>query len=232
MRRVLVTGANRGLGLEFTRQLLARGDRVIAACRQPKRATVLNELARMHIGQLHLRPVDMAEPASVAALARETARLFDGLDLLVNNAGMLVSGERFGSVAADALKTSLHVNAAGPFLLVQALAAALAKGNAPVVANLSSQLGSIANTASFHTPSYAISKAALNMATVLLAHALKDAGVRVAALHPGWVQTDMGGSGATLTVPESVTWLLMAIDGLKPSDSGCFIDYRGQPLPW
>ncbi|MEO7477911.1 MAG: SDR family oxidoreductase [Lysobacteraceae bacterium] len=232
MRRVLVTGANRGLGLEFTRQLLARGDRVIAACRQPKRATVLNELARTHSGQLHLRPVDMSDPSSVAALARETARLFDGLDLLINNAGMLVSGERFGSVTADALKASLHVNAAGPFLLTQALAAALTKGNAPVVANLSSQLGSIANTDSFHTPSYAISKAALNMATVLLARALKDDGVRVVALHPGWVKTDMGGTGATLAIPESVTWLLMTIYGLKPSDSGCFIDYRGQPLPW
>ena len=232
MRRVLVTGANRGLGLEFVRQLFARGDRVIAGCRQPKRATTLEMLAREHLGQLHLRPLDMADPVSVAAFAREAARLFDGLDLLINNAGMNVRGERFGSVAADALDASLRTNASGPFLLAQALAPSLLKGANPVVANISSQLGSIANTDAFHTPSYAISKAALNMATVLLANALRPEGVRVVALHPGWVRTDMGGAGAPLTAAESVGWMLLTMDAIRPEHSGGFLDYRGEPLPW
>ncbi len=191
MRRILVTGANRGLGLELTRQLLARGDRVIATCRDPGQADALNGLVRTQPDRLHLLAAEITDAASIAALAAEVSRRFDALDLLINNAGLLISGERFGAVTADALTSSLRTNAVGAFLLTQSLAPLLTKGAAPIVANVSSQLGSIARTDSFHTPSYAISKAALNMATVLLARALADEGVRVIALHPGWVKTDM-----------------------------------------
>lgn len=232
MRRVVVTGANRGIGLEFVRQLLARGDRVVAGCRRPRRASALEELAREHVGLLHLRPVDMADAVSVAAFAREATRLLDGLDLLFNNAGLNVRGERFGTVASDALDASLRTNAAGPFLLAQALAPLLARAAPSIVANLSSQVGSIASTQGFHSPSYAISKAALNMATVLLANALRESGVRVVALHPGWVRTDMGGAGAPLTAAEAVSWMLLTLDALGAQHSGCFLDYRGEPLPW
>jgi NAD(P)-dependent dehydrogenase (short-subunit alcohol dehydrogenase family) len=232
MRRVLVTGTNRGLGLEFTRQLLARGDRVIAACRDPQHADALNDLARAHPDRLHLLPVEMADADSVAALAQQAARLFDGLDLLINNAGKNVRGERFGTVAADALDSCFRVNAIGTFLLTQALAPLLAKGERAIVANMSSQLGSIARTDDFYTPSYAISKAALNMATVLLARALAGDGVRVVAFHPGWVKTDMGGSSAPLAAHESVAGLLRVIDTIKPKDSGAFVDYQGHAMPW
>jgi NAD(P)-dependent dehydrogenase (short-subunit alcohol dehydrogenase family) len=118
----------------------------------------------------------------------------------------------------------------GPFLLTQALAPRLADGAR--VANITSQLGSIAGTTRFGTPSYDISKAAQNMATVLLAAALRDRGIVVAALHPGWVQTDMGGAGATVTPRDSVAGLLRVIGGLKASDSGRFLDWRGESLPW
>ena len=100
------------------------------------------------------------------------------------------------------------------------------------VANLSSQLGSIANTARFGTPSYAISKAAQNMATVQLAHALRERGIVVVALHPGWVRTDMGGAQASEAPEESVTGLRTVIDGLGPDDSGRFLDWTGAALPW
>ncbi len=232
MRRIIVTGANRGLGLEFTRQLIARGDRVIAACRDPSQAEALNALAETHPDRLHVRELDVADPGAFTAFAQEAGRLFDGLDLLLNNAGKLVSGERFGAVAADALTSSLQTNTVGPFLLTQALAPLLATGDAPVVANISSQLGSITRTNSFYTPTYAISKAALNMATVLLGHGLKDSGVRVIAFHPGWVQTDMGGSEAPLSPATSVAGILSAIADLKPEDSGIFIDYQRHPMPW
>jgi NAD(P)-dependent dehydrogenase (short-subunit alcohol dehydrogenase family) len=232
MRRVIVTGASRGLGLEFTRQLIARGDRVIAACRDPERAEALNTLARSHPDRLHLLPVDMTQADSVATFAAEAVHAFDGVDLLLNNAGKLVPGERFGTVSADALTSSLQVNMVGAFLLTQALAPSLAKGENAVVANISSQLGSIARTDSFYTPSYAISKAALNMATVLLAHALAESGVCVVAFHPGWVRTDMGGSNAPLTPPVSVAGILDVIAKLKSKDSGTFVDYQGHPMPW
>jgi len=233
IRRSLVTGANRGLGLEFVRQLLARGDRVVATCRQPGKATALNGLAGEHPGRLHVLPLDVADPRAIAELQRELLLLADDgdrLDLLVNGAGVLHSGERFGSVSAVNLDDSFRTNAMGPFLLTQALATRLADGAR--VANITSQLGSIANTTRFGTPSYDISKAAQNMATALLAAALRDRGIIVVALHPGWVQTDMGGAGATVAPQQSVSGLLRVIDGLKPSDSGRFLDWRGDCLPW
>lgn len=232
-RHVLVTGANRGLGLEFTRQLLARGERVVATCRQPGKATALNLLAGEHPGRLHVLPLDVADPRSHAALVAELPLVLgDGgrLDLLVNCAGVLHSGERFGKVSAAILDDSFRTNAAGPLLLTQALAPLLADG--AKVANLSSELGSIAGTGRFGTPSYCISKAAQNMASVLLAHALRERGIVVAALHPGWVRTDMGGPNATVPAEDSVRGLLAVIDGLAPEDSGSFRDWRGEALPW
>lgn len=231
-RRCLVTGANRGLGLEFVRQLLARGDRVIATCRHPGKATALNPLTGEHPGRLHVLPLEVGEPKSIAELARELALLDDDmpLDLLVNNAGVLPAGERFGAVSAADLDDSFRTNARGPFLLTQALAPSLADG--ATVANISSQLGSIAALGGFGTPSYAISKAAQNMATALLAHALSARGITVLALHPGWVRTDMGGAGAQVTPTQSVAGLLAVIDGASLDDSGRFLDYTGGTMAW
>ena len=229
----LVTGANRGLGLEFVRQLLADGARVVAACRQPGKATALNTLAAEHPGHLKVLPLDVGDARSRDELVREWP-LAAGEDarigLLVNNAGVLHSGERFGTLTADTLDDSLRTNVTGPLLLTQALAPLLRDGAR--VANLSSQLGSITNTGRFGTPSYAISKAALNMATVQLAHALRERGIVVVALHPGWVRTDMGGAQASEAPEESVTGLRTVIDGLGPDDSGRFLDWTGAALPW
>ena len=231
-RHCLVTGANRGLGLEFTRQLLARGERVVASARHPGKATELNALAARHPGYLRVLPLDVAEPKSIDAFAAELPLLDDAfqLDLLVNCAGVLHSGERFGSLKPAALEDSFRTNAMGPLLLTQALAPRLADGAR--VANLSSVLGSIASLARFGSPSYDISKAAQNMATALLAKALAADGVIVLALHPGWARTDMGGENATVPVADSVAGLLQVIDRATPGDSGHFFDWRGQPLPW
>jgi NAD(P)-dependent dehydrogenase (short-subunit alcohol dehydrogenase family) len=229
-RHCLVTGANRGLGLEFVRQLLARGDRVVATCRHPGKATTLNPLAGEFPGRLHVLPLDVADPKSIAELARELPLVCDSLDLLVNGAGVLHSGERFGSLGAANLDDSFRTNARGPLLLTQALASLLVDGAR--VANITSELGSIAGLTRFGTPSYDISKAAQNMATALLAKALAARGIIVLALHPGWVQTDMGGSGATLAPAQSVQGLLRVIDGATLQSSGHFFDWRGNVLPW
>ena len=276
-RNCLVTGANRGIGLEFVRQLLARGEHVVAACRHPGKATALNGLAGEHPGRLHVLPLDVAEPKSRANLLHELplvlAEAEDGspgkLDLVINNAGVLHSGERFGHMEQALLEDSLRTNAIGPFLLSQALAPSLrdiegervrnvvggaggavnslpdtrsvdrAPGPAAgtqlrrtVVAHISSQLGSIANTTRFGTPSYAISKAAQNMASALLARALGERGIVVLALHPGWVMTEMGGEHATLPTADAVRGLLAVIDAARPAQSGSFLDWRGEALPW
>ncbi len=238
-RHCLVTGANRGLGLEFVRQLLARGDRVVATCRHPGKATALNALAGGYPGRLHVLPLDVANEKSRAALVRELPLVLDHddrLDLLLNNAGVLHSGERFGSLDAALLDDSLRTNAAGPLLLTQALAPWLADArperNGATVANLSSIMGSIATRDEFRSPSYCLGKAAQNMATVLLAKALAPRGITVVALHPGWVQTAMGGDGAQISASESVAALLALLDGSTPADSGRFLDWQGQPVPW
>lgn len=229
----LVTGANRGLGLEFARQLLARGERVVATCRHPGKATALNALAGEHPGRLHVLPLDVAAPRSIAELSHELPLLADGalsLRLLVNCAGVLHSGERFGAIAPSMLEDSFRTNAMGPLLVTQALAARLADG--AKVANISSVLGSIASLARFGSPSYDISKAAQNMATALLAKALAPRGIVVLALHPGWAQTEMGGDSATVPAADSVAGLLRVIDAARVADSGGFRDWRGETLPW
>ena len=263
-RHALVTGANRGIGLEFVRQLLVRGEHVVATCRNPGAATALNTLAGEYPGRLHVLPLDVADEKSRARLLRELPLVLgedSRLDLLLNNAGVLHSGERAGQVEAAMLEDSLHTNAIGPFLLAQALTPWLrvaAAGGAgldagrqasqsehrltgqadvpalrgAVVANLSSIMGSIGNSNEFRSPSYCASKAAQNMLSVQLAHALAPQGIVVLALHPGWVQTEMGGASATVSVRESVRALLQVIDGATPVQSGSFVDWRGDCLPW
>jgi NAD(P)-dependent dehydrogenase (short-subunit alcohol dehydrogenase family) len=228
--QALVSGANRGLGLEMTRQLLARGDRVVAACRQPGKALALTRLAGEHPGRLHVLPVDLADPRTIAELSREVGALDLDIELLVNNAGVLVEHERFGAIEPKSLRESFAVNAEGAFLLTQALNPHLADG--AKVVNLSSTLGSIASTSSLYSPSYAMSKAALNMATRLLSIALAERAVVVVSISPGWVKTDMGGAGATLTPEASIASMLRVIDHLQRSDSGRFLSQKGETIPW
>ncbi len=232
MQRVLVTGANRGLGLEFVHQLLARGARVIAACRQPGRALKLTELAAAHPGHLSVLPLDLNKERSITGLAQEAGTLTDKLDALINNAGVLVSGERYGELVAKSFADTFATNVIGPLLLTQALTPLLEHGDAARVINLSSDLGSQGDTVAFNTPSYAISKAALNMVTRLTAAELGARGITVISLNPGWVRTDMGGARAPLAVPESVAAMLEVIDRLKPGDGGRFLDYTGAEVVW
>jgi len=261
-RNAVVTGANRGLGLEFTRQLLARGDRVVATCRQPGKATELNALVGHHPGRLRVVPLDVADATSRTALVAELPLVLeedDRIDLLINNAGVLHSGERFGHLQQATLDDSLRTNAIAPLLLAQALVpwfANAAEGGGlpinqasigerldrqpapfdtshhPVIANLSSQLGSIAGVTRFGAPSYAISKAAQNMATAQLAKALQARGIVVLALHPGWAQTAMGGPQATDAPADVVAGMLGVIEAATLAQSGGFFDWRGQTLPW
>ena len=229
----LVTGANRGIGLELTRQLLGRGERVIAACRRPGQAHALGALAGDHPGRLQRVPLDVADPAAHRALLDELPLLLGEagrLDLVIQNAGVLHSGERFGQVTEASLLDSLKTNATGPFLLGQSLAPWLADG--AKIASLSSILGSMAETSAFSTPSYRISKAAQNMATRLLAAALVDRGITVLALHPGWVRTEMGGSGAQVAVADAARGLLAVIGDATPADSGRFLDWQGHAVAW
>lgn len=229
----LVTGANRGLGLEFTRHLLQRGEQVVAACRTPGKAVDLNRLAAEHPHRLHVLPFDAASAASIAELVRELPLVLgDGgrVQRLINNAGVLHSGERFGTLQADPLLDSFRINAIAPLLLLQAVAPLLADGAR--VGNVSSVMGSIAGTDAFRSPGYGASKAAQNMFTVQAARALAPRGIVVLALHPGWVHTDMGGDSAPVSPTESVRGLLQVLDSANAAQSGHFLDWTGASLPW
>jgi NAD(P)-dependent dehydrogenase (short-subunit alcohol dehydrogenase family) len=232
MQRILVTGAGRGIGLELVRQFLARGDRVIATARKPGAASELNKLAFAHPGRLSVLPLDVARPASIDELAREVPLVAESIDVLVNNAGVLPAGERFGALEARHLEEAFRVNAMGPVLLTQALAPLFTRSGDAKVMNVSSVLGSIAERDAFYTPSYSISKAALNMGTRLLAHALADQGVTVFAIHPGWVRTDMGGPKAEVDVADSARGLIAVLDRVGPDDAGRFLTFEGAELPW
>lgn len=228
----IVSGANRGLGLELVQQLLGRGWRVIAGCRRTQ-ALRLTGLAGAHPGHLHVMPLDVASERSIAAFVGEARIVTDRLDLLINNAGLLVSGERYGQINAKSMTESFAVNTCGPLLLTQACTDLLQQASGARVANISSIMGSLAATDTFRTPSYAMSKAALNMATRLLAAELSPQGITVASFHPGWVQTDMGGENATYGVEPAATALIDRILALEAADAGRFIaSDDGRELAW
>ena len=231
-RHSLVTGANRGLGLALATALLQRGDRVVATARHPGKATALNTLTGQFPGRLHVLPLDVASAKSRDQLAHELPLVLedDSLDLVVNNAGVLHSGERWGKLQQDILEDSLRINAIGPLLLVQAIEKLIA--DHATVANISTQMASLSTRSEFRSPSYSMSKVAQNMATVQLALALRPRGIKVVALNPGWVRTDMGGAGGELTPEDAAAGLLQAIDGVRDADSGHFLDWRGQPVAW
>lgn len=225
--RFVVTGANRGIGLEFVKQLTARGEDVEATARDPDDAPELQALARTG-ARLRIHRLDVADDASVAAFA---GQLPPGpVDVLINNAG--VSGVKGGEPIdpPDILRV-FNVNAAGTLRVVRALLPRLRAGGGKKIVNLTSQLGSIAE-ASGGRYAYRLSKVALNMATRLLAEDLRGEGFRTVALHPGWVQTRMGGSAAPVPPEQSIRGMLRIVDGLTAEQSGRMFDFQGREIPW
>lgn len=226
---VLVTGANRGIGLEFTRQLLDRGDTVHAVARDPESAPELSRLARSHPDRLRLHRCDVSDDAQVAALAKE---IEGPLDLLINNAGIGGGAEASGqTLDIDEIRRVFEVNTLGPLRVIRALLPRLLEGRTRKILNLTSRMGSIGEASGGYYP-YRISKAALNMATKLLGNDLRGKGVTAIVAHPGWVQTDMGGPSAPVTPEESVRSLLKLIARVGPSEGGGFFNHTGERLPW
>ena len=233
MSHYLITGANRGLGLEFVRQLLARGDAVTATCRAPQEATELHALGQNAGDRCKTLALDVTDAAAIAGLP---ARLDGGMpvDVVVNNAGVAADHENFGQFEAETMERILRINSVAPMLVAQAVAPLLEKsGTNPKIVCITSQLGSItnANDLTFGL-SYGMSKAALNMGVKKLSSEMTRRGISIITLHPGWVQTDMGGRNATLKPEQSIGGMLKVIDALTPADNGRFLTYAGAELPW
>ncbi len=219
----LVTGANRGLGLEFARQLSARGDRVLGTAREPESATELKQCAERVLA------LDVTDPASVEALGEAMAS--ESLDVLINNGGVFPHLHKVEELDFDAMLDAYAVNSVGPMRLIKMLLGCVRRADGGKIVNISTQMASLAG-ANGGSYAYRSSKAALNMLTRTLALELKDEGIPCLALHPGWVQTRMGGEQAPLQPEESIAGMLRVIDGLTMAQSGAFLDYKGDSVPW
>ena len=231
MPTTLITGANRGLGLEFARQYAADGWQVCAACRDPKSASELHRLADARGHSLQILALDVTKPASVNAAAAK----LDGLaiDLLLNNAGVGgTRGETIGNIDYKAWAKVLDVNTMGPLRVSEAFVDHVARSGRKLIVTLTSGMGSIVDNTSGGSFAYRSSKAAVNMVMRSLAIDLAPRGITCVVVNPGWVQTDMGGSHATLTPAESVSRLRRLIDNLGPAQSGKFFNHDGREYAW
>jgi len=221
---VLITGANRGLGLEYARQFAEKGYEVIGTARAPEKAGELAAVADQ------VEPLDVTDPDSVAALADR----LDGkaIDILINNAGIFDRRDvTLDEVDFEVMERTFTVNTLGPLRVTQALLPNLRAGQRKIIVGMSSQLGSIENS-NGRWYAYRASKTALNQFNKILSVELGPEGFICTVLHPGWVRTDMGGSNATYSPQESVAGLVKVIEGLKPEDNGQFYDFHGETIPW
>ena len=230
-RTVLVTGANRGLGLEFVRQYADDGWRVFAASRAPKAARELKELESRHAGRIAVLALDVTDGESVKAAAGHLRG--EPIDLLLNNAGVGgPPGQKVGSLDYAAWARVLDANVLGPARVIEAFVENVAKGRDKRIVTVTSRMGSIEDNSSGGSYAYRSSKAGVNAAMKSFSIDLAPRGITCVVVHPGWVRTDMGGAGGKLTPAESVKSLRSLIESLKKKDSGKFFNYDGQPLPW
>ncbi len=236
MSTVLVTGANRGLGLEYCRQLSAAGWRVFAGTRDPDRAADLQSLVLANRDQMRVLRLDVVNEAEIEAVAQELRG--QRLDMLINNAGTFgpegsPAGMRYQSLAHmdyEIWRNILEVNLLAPFRLTVALAASLRLSSRPVVVMLSSDLGSIGNNRLGHSHAYRTSKAGLNMLTKGISNEWRD--LITVAMAPGWCKTDLGGEDAQIDPDDSVRAQLQTFAALTTDHNGQFIDRFGAPVAW
>lgn len=229
MSTVLITGANRGIGLEMTQAFLGRGHQVVATCRDPDRAEALRALGGEEA--LEIRAMDVADAAAVKACAADLAGR--PIDILVNNAGVAHRDTRLGALDYNAWRRVMDVNLLAPVKVLEAFLPNLLLGEGRKVVSISSSLGSIAR-AGGDNYFYRTSKAALNMAMRAIGHDLAAQGVLVAVVSPGFVDTDFtrGSNAPKISARESGEGLVAYIEGMTAEDSRRFLRFNGDELPW
>ncbi|SFC98160.1 Short-chain dehydrogenase [Bosea sp. CRIB-10] len=226
----MITGANRGIGLALTMELLRRGDHVVAAARDPW-GGAMAELAGVHVGQLTPLELDVTSDRSVAA----AKQAFDGrpIDVLVNNAGVYGPRDRQSALDMDfkAWREVFEVNVYAPLRVAQAFLPNVEAGSGRKIVTISSRMGSIGSNPS-GAIAYRSSKAAVNMVMVGFGNAVRDSEVAVLLFHPGWVRTDMGGGGADIPPSESAAGLIATIDASGMAQTNSFRNWKGEAIPW
>ncbi len=227
---ILVTGANRGIGLELIRQFAADDWRVIACARNLDAADQLQALAAGS-ANVELQELDVTDYERMQSLGAELATT--AIDILLSNAGIYgPKGVAFGAVDAERWREVLEVNTIAPLMLAQAFVDSVATSKRKLIAVVSSKVGSIADNSSGGSYAYRSSKSAVNQVVKSLSIDLADRGITTLSLHPGWVLTEMGGPNAEIDTRESVAGLKSILQQAGPAQNGCFIEYNGQPIPW
>jgi NAD(P)-dependent dehydrogenase (short-subunit alcohol dehydrogenase family) len=227
--RIVLSGANRGIGLALSRELLSQGHTLIAGARDPAKAAKLRDIATK---SLSIIPLDVDSDESVEAARKDIATRLDGLDVLINNAAVFPEegNETLDAMELRWFREAFETNVLGTLRLTRALAPLLENGENPRVVNVSSLAGSIAQKEDNGYYAYSTSKAALNMATRAVAAEYKPRGICVVALSPGWVKTDMGGPNAPLTPEESARAIAKTVSGLTMKKTGLFLERTGAVL--
>ncbi|MDO9371773.1 MAG: SDR family oxidoreductase [Gammaproteobacteria bacterium] len=231
MSSILVTGANRGLGLEFARQYATDGWRVVACCRHPDQARELAQLAAQH-ENISVHALDVENHKQIDALAHELRDT--PIDILLNNAGVYGGGEdeSFGTLNYQSWEREFRINTMAAAKMTEAFVSHVARSEKKLIAAISSLMGSMGDNGSGGSYLYRSSKAALNAVMVSLAHDLKARKVGALVLHPGWVKTDMGGANAEITAEKSVRGMRKVMGDFTLRDTGRFMAYDGTELPW
>lgn len=230
MPSVLITGANRGIGLEFARSFAADGWRVHACCRRPDKAEDLKALCKAAEPPGALHRLDVTNGLKVASLARELAE--EPIDILINNAGVYGPRTGFGETDYEEWVPVFKANAMAPLRMAERFVEHVARSGRRLIVNVSSRMGSIGENTSGGAYIYRSSKAALNMVSKSMAVDLAPRGITVVVFHPGWVKTDMGGPQAAITPAESVEGMRFVIDRLTTKDNGKFYAFDGREIPW
>ena len=227
---ILITGTNRGIGLELTGQLAADGWAVLACCRNPVEADALQALAELY-SSIEIHRLDVTDYAQMAVLSEQLADR--PIDVLLSNAGVYgPRGHGFGEVDAAEWRQVLEVNSIAPMMLVQAFVDQVAASRQKLVAVVSSKMGSIADNGSGGSYIYRSSKTTVNQVVKCLSIDLAPRGISVVTLHPGWVQTDMGGPNAEISVAECCSGLKRILQSAGRAQSGQFLEYDGSEIPW
>ena len=232
MKTTLITGANRGIGLEFCRQYAADGWRVLACCRYPEKSDELNKLASLNPGRIMVHALDVADHVEVDRLGQILAD--ESIDLLINNAGIYPDSDKSGFGHTDYAEwiEAFRVNTIAPLKMAETFAAQIARGTQKTIVTITSKMGSIADNSGGGSYLYRSSKAAVNMVMKSLSIDLMPLGITAVVFHPGWVKTDMGGPNAMISAEQSVSGIRQVIDRLSSTDSGKFFGYDGQTIPW
>ena len=227
MPTVLITGSNRGLGLEFARQYAAAGWKVLATCREPQNATELNTVE----GDIQVLPLDVSDFLAIDTVSRILSA--EKIDLLLNNAGLNGSPAiAFGETDYEDWSEVFRVNTQAPLKMAECFVEQVANSDKKLIVSLSSRLGSISENDEGEQYSYRSSKAALNAVNKSMSVDLAGRGITTAVLHPGWARTDMGGPNAAVDPVDSVTGMRTVIDNLTSADSGRNFSYDGSSIDW